>query len=160
AFHVPSKYATWLPRIAIISALMILRKKRYANEVLEENLLDHTLDTDSPLAIESAPNPEQSYAQTEKVATLRVGIQNLRPAIRTALEIRELQERSIKETAKPKGMSVPATKARIFHAKRILRKSLRRRIAARPLTMRLKPFVMASAMNRRNKSKLPQRNAA
>lgn len=159
-FDERSKFATWLTRIAINSALMILRKKRSVREVPEENLLDHKLDIDSPLAIESAPNPEQGYAQAQKEAMLRAGIQSLRPAIRTALEIRELQERSVKETAKMMGISVPATKARIFHAKRILRKSLRRRIAARPLTIQIARFVPASAANRRNKSKLEQRSAA
>jgi len=48
---------------------------------------------------------------------LKRGIQRLRPAIRTALEIRELQENSVKETAAQMGLSVAAAKARVFHAK-------------------------------------------
>jgi len=158
-FDERSKFGTWLTRIAINSALMILRKKRSAQEVPEESLLDHGVDMDMTLAIEPSLNPEQTYAQAQKEEMLRSGIQKLRPAIRKALEIRELQEHSIKETAKIMGISIPATKARIFHAKRILRKSLRRRIVA-PMVLKITPFVIPYAMNRRNKNKLPQRSAA
>lgn len=140
------KFATWLTRIAINSALMILRKKRSAQEMSDESLIDHKLDTDFLLAIEPSPNPEQCYAQFQKKELLKEGIERLRPAIRTALEIRELQEHSVKETAKLMGISVPATKARIFHAKRILRKSLRRRIAARPGLPLRSPFNVSGAL--------------
>jgi RNA polymerase sigma-70 factor (ECF subfamily) len=155
-FDERAKFATWLTRIAINSALMILRKKRSSREVPEENLVDHM---DSPTAIEPSLNPEQSYALAQKEEMLKAGIQRLRPAIRTALEIRELQEHSVRETAKMMGISVPATKARIFHAKRILSKSLRRRIAARPGMPFLSQYKVPGALIQAQSNKVMQGSA-
>jgi RNA polymerase sigma-70 factor (ECF subfamily) len=159
-FDERSKFATWLTRIAINSALMILRKKRSAHEIPEESLLDHKLDMDSPMAIRAMPNPEQSYVQAQKTELLKEGIRRLRPAIRTALEIRELQEHSVKETAKILGISVPATKARIFHAKRILGKALRRKVVARPIMLRVPLPEVPIRLNRRQRNKFPRMTAA
>ncbi len=159
-FDERSRFATWLTRITINSALMILRKKRSAHEVSEEAVLEHNFEAESPHIVETAPNPEQCYAQAQKEELLREGIRRLRPAIRVALEIRELQEHSVKETAKLMGISVPAAKARIFHAKRILRKKLRRRINARPVILRISRFEAPRFVSRSRRSPEAERNAA
>ena len=159
-FDQRSKFATWLTRIAINSALMILRKKRSAQEVSEDALLDHKFNANSVHTIEHALNPEQSYAQAQQEILLRQGIERLRPAIRVALEIRELQERSVKETAAIMGISVPATKARIFHAKRILRKKLNRQLLRPRRIHRGKAFQLPAHAPRRREGQRLQRTAA
>ena len=45
--------------------------------------------------------------------------------MRTAVELRELGELSTEETAKRTGVSIASVKARIFHGRRKLRKTLR-----------------------------------
>jgi DNA-directed RNA polymerase specialized sigma24 family protein len=45
------------------------------------------------------PDPEEHYAQRERQSIVAGAVRGLRPAIRTVVEIRELQECSIKETA-------------------------------------------------------------
>ncbi len=131
-----SKFSTWLTRIAINSALMLLRKKRSIPEVAETGNGDSAIEPRREDAADMRPNPEQAFAQIERKAILRREIKSLRPSIRRALEIRELQEQSVRETASMMGLSVAATKARVFHAKRILRKSLHRRFLVRPLISR------------------------
>jgi RNA polymerase sigma-70 factor, ECF subfamily len=120
-----SAFSTWLTRIAINSALMILRKKRTSREVS----LDGSGDSDTKSASwempDHAPNPEKRYAQSEREHILRGAISNLRPTIRKVIELQQLQERSMKETAEIIGISVPAAKARLFHAKVALRKAPR-----------------------------------
>jgi RNA polymerase sigma-70 factor (ECF subfamily) len=120
-----SAFSTWLTRIAINSALMILRKKRTSHEVS----LDGSGDSDTKSASwempDHAPNPEKRYAQSEREHILRGAISNLRPTIRKVIELQQLQERSMKETAEIIGISVPAAKARLFHAKVALRKAPR-----------------------------------
>ncbi len=120
-----SAFSTWLTRIAINSALMILRKKRTSREIS----LDGTTDSDSksvPWEMpDHAPNPEKRYAQSERESILRGAIGTLRPTIRKVIELQQLQERSMKETADLIGISVPAAKARLFHAKVALRKAPR-----------------------------------
>jgi RNA polymerase sigma factor (sigma-70 family) len=143
-----SKFGTWLTRIAINSALMILRKKRSALEVADENLIEQKSDATIPHFVEPTLNPEEAFSKIEAEQFLKNGIQKLRPSIRRALEIRELQEHSVKETASKMGLSVAATKARVFHAKRILRKSLRRVVSSRQRIHRIDRFHISGALIR------------
>jgi RNA polymerase sigma factor (sigma-70 family) len=70
-----------------------------------------------------APNPERHYAQREKERILKKAVRSLRPALRQVVEMKQLQERSMRETAETMCISVAAAKARLFHAKLALRKS-------------------------------------
>lgn len=120
-----SSFSTWLTRIAINSALMILRKKRTSHEIS----MDGSPDPDSTFVTweipDHAPNPEKRYVQHERENILRGAIRTLRPTIRKVIELQQLQEHSMKETAAIIGISVPAAKARLFHAKVALRKAPR-----------------------------------
>jgi RNA polymerase sigma-70 factor (ECF subfamily) len=158
-FDERSKFGTWLTRIAINSSLMLLRKRRSIPEVPEEMLLDPNSDVVGSRAVDPALNPEQRYSQVERETLLKRGIQRLRPAIRTALEIRELQENSVKETAAQMGLSVAAAKARVFHAKRILRKTLCRTVTARPLIRRVDRLTPQPVLINRPQSKAIRRTA-
>jgi RNA polymerase sigma factor (sigma-70 family) len=121
-----SSFSTWLTRIAINSALMTLRKKRRAREIsigIGESYAKG-LGWDVP---DPSPNPERACAQREKERLLREAICDLRQTIRRVVEIQQLRELSMKETARMMGVSVTAAKGRLFHAKRALRKALRLR---------------------------------
>lgn len=146
-----STFSTWLTRIAINSALMILRKKRFSLEIS----LDASAESDAPWTPwevpDHAPNPEKRYAQREREAILRGAIGALRPAVRKVVELQQLEERSMKETAGLIGISVSAAKARLFHAKVALRKSprirtIRARRAIRPAS-RVAGRAVAGAVN-------------
>lgn len=115
-----SAFSTWLTRIGINSALMLLRKKRNSHEVTHAK----DSESESPWEVaDSAPDPEQQYAEQERLKLLRGAVARLRPSIRGALEIHTLQGRSVEEIASEMGISVCAAKARLFHARAALRKS-------------------------------------
>ena len=118
-----SSLSTWLTRIAINSSLMILRKRRTSREIPMESsdALGEKLPVREPA--DPAPNPEKQYAQSQRGKMVRQAIRRLRPAIRTAIELRQLEEHSLKQTANMMGISLAAAKARVFHARRALRKS-------------------------------------
>jgi len=61
-------------------------------------------------------NPEKAGAQREKERLLREAIRDLRQTIRRVVEIQQLRELSMKETARMMGVSVTAAKGRLFHA--------------------------------------------
>lgn len=129
-----SSFATWLTRIAINSALMILRKRRSSLETAVVSGEDSGSE-DLPLQIvDHAPNPEKRYAQFERERILHKAIRTLRPKLRRTVEFQHLQERSIRETAKAMSISLAATKGRLFHAKAVLRKSLTMKLLYRPRT--------------------------
>jgi RNA polymerase sigma-70 factor (ECF subfamily) len=118
-----SSLSTWLTRIAINSSLMILRKKRTSRELPMEASSEtgETLKIWEP--VDPALNPEKQYAAGQRGRMVREAVRRLRPAIRTAIELRQLEELSLKQTASKMGISLAAAKARIFHARRALRKS-------------------------------------
>jgi RNA polymerase sigma factor (sigma-70 family) len=120
SFDGRSTFSTWLTRIGINSALMILRKKRNSHEISA-----HSPGVDATLweVPDSAPNPEIWCAERERERFLRDAIAGLRPRIRRAVEFHTLQDHSLQETAAQIGISVTAAKARFFHAKAALRKS-------------------------------------
>jgi RNA polymerase sigma factor (sigma-70 family) len=118
-----SSFATWLTRIAINSALMILRKKRASPEIATDYNEDFGPDGQRELA-DHQPNPERRYAQYEEERMLEKAIQRLRPTLRIVVQIQHLQERSIRETAEAIGISLTAAKGRLFRAHLALRKSL------------------------------------
>jgi len=118
-----SKFSTWLTRIAINSALMLLRKRHHSAEF---SLSDKESVWE---ASDQLPSPEILYAQRERESILLAAIKNLRPRIRQVLE-RRLQEESLTETAQILDISVGAAKARLFHARAALRNSARLRAIA------------------------------
>src|SRR5229473_1731272 len=124
-FEGESLFSTWLTRIAINEALMLLRRRRGSREVpiAESNTEDETaLPLDIP---DAGPNPEDSCLQREQEQILSAAVNELTPGMRKAIELRELGELSTGETAKIMGLSVGAVKARVFHGRRKLRKTLK-----------------------------------
>jgi RNA polymerase sigma factor (sigma-70 family) len=72
------------------------------------------------------PDPETNYLQREEAEILCVAIGQLRPGMRTAIELRELGELSTREAAQRMGLSVAAVKARVFHWRKSLYEMLKR----------------------------------
>jgi RNA polymerase sigma-70 factor (ECF subfamily) len=123
-FEGRSSFSTWLTRIAINQALMCLRTNRRARAVLIDEL---NAGKESALALQIpdlGPSPERTYSQQEQGQILSSAMNQLTPGIRTAIQLRELDERSIKESAQMMGVSVAAAKSRVLRGRRKLRKTL------------------------------------
>jgi RNA polymerase sigma factor (sigma-70 family) len=118
-----SSFSTWLTRIGINAALMTLRKKRTHRELPIDGPGDEGEAAAYFEAPDHAPNPEERFARQEREVLVRQAVRSLRPTIRKALELGQMQEKSMRETAQMLGISVAAAKARLFHARAALRKS-------------------------------------
>jgi RNA polymerase sigma factor (sigma-70 family) len=127
-----STFSTWLTRIAINSALMILRKKRNSVLVSMDDTENRGVLWVTHQTVDRAPNPERHYAQREREKLLNKAIRRLRPTLREVVEIQQRQDGSMRETADTIGISVTAAKARLFHAKAALRKSSVLRLMHQP----------------------------
>ena len=101
-----SSFGTWLTRIAINSALMILRKKRASLEIATNCNDDFGADGLRHVITDQGPNPEMRYAQSEAESVLMKAIENLRPTLKVVVQIQQLQERSLRETAVALGISL------------------------------------------------------
>jgi RNA polymerase sigma-70 factor (ECF subfamily) len=123
-FKGDSRFSTWLTRIVTNAALMRLRKNNGRRELSLEETFEFQ-PRSLPLDVEDQGlNPEQLCAQAERHSLLRKAVAGLSPVMRRVVELRELDERSSRETARIMGMSVGAVKARVFHTRRKLRRIL------------------------------------
>jgi RNA polymerase sigma-70 factor, ECF subfamily len=112
-----SRFATWLTRIAINAALMKLRKNRGIREVpMDEPNPSPELRGHSEIQDEGL-DPEEAYRLRERKRIVNEAISGLRPRVRKVVELHQLQELSIRETAQILGISTTAVKSRMFHAR-------------------------------------------
>ena len=125
-FEGRSAFSTWLTRIAITEALMLLRRSRGLREVLIDDLNGNEETTTALQIPDASPDPEASYSQRERAEMLSLAMNQLSPGTRKAIRLRELDERSSEETARIMGISVSALKGRMFHGRRKLRERLKR----------------------------------
>ena len=126
-FREDSTFSTWVTRIAINEALMLLRKRK-TNVSLPERGNDEA-ETSSVLDLtDNAPTPEQAAAENKLHAALAQAISRLRKSLQTVVLLRDLQGLTNEETARRLGLTVSAVKARVFHARRCLRRRLERKL--------------------------------
>jgi RNA polymerase sigma-70 factor (ECF subfamily) len=123
AFQERSRFSTWLTRIAMNEAFMLLRRRRGAFEVLPESP-DDGMKSSSEAFVDQSPDPEESCWRRERTQLLTVAINRLGPTIRTAILLRDIEEQSVKETAQILGASITAVKARVFQGRRKLRETV------------------------------------
>lgn len=131
-FQGKSSFSTWLTRIAINEALMLLRRSHALREIAVEDSGDHGGAASALEVPDASPDPETSYLRQERVEILSKTVGNLRPGLRLTITLRELAELSTEETARRMGLSVAAVKARCFHARRKLREKLSRYMKPNP----------------------------
>ena len=142
-FEGKSAFSTWLTRVAINEALILLRKRRTMREVPID---DSSSSGETTPALELADaRPDVSCFQTEGARILSSAIGQLKPAMRRAIQLRELRELSVQETAEHMGVSVPAVKANVFRARRKLGQTLRHYMRPRQMCGRGLPVVAEDA---------------
>jgi len=123
AFQEKSRFSTWLTRIAMNEAFMLLRRRREFVEVLPENP-DDGMRSNWEAFVDRSPNPEESYLQRERTEFLTEAINRLGSKVRITVLLRDMEERSVQETAGILGTSIAAVKARVFQGRRKLRRTV------------------------------------
>jgi RNA polymerase sigma-70 factor (ECF subfamily) len=119
-FEGRSKIYSWLTRIAINSALSILRKQRSRGEVLFDHQPDPQLDALSFEFRDTAPDPEEAYDLNQRqLETLRA-IRSLDPQLRAPIRMKMMHGCSVREIGRALNLSESAVKARLYRARRRL----------------------------------------
>jgi RNA polymerase sigma-70 factor, ECF subfamily len=122
-FEGRSSFSTWLTRIVKNEALMCLRTNRRKNTI---SLDESASGEEAAYALQIpdlGPSPERSCSEQERERILSIAMSDLTPGIRTAIQLFELEERSIKESAQIMGVSVSAVKSRVLRGRRKLRET-------------------------------------
>jgi RNA polymerase sigma-70 factor (ECF subfamily) len=116
-FEERSSFYTWVTRIAINSALMILRKRRLRPEVS----FDSTSDTDEAISgfefKDSGPSPEHICVHRQRYACMVRSIWKLQPRLRQVIEMQMTDNYSIREIAQALEISEAAVKSRLARAR-------------------------------------------
>jgi RNA polymerase sigma factor (sigma-70 family) len=118
-----SSFATWLTRIGINSALMILRKRRIRLETSIDANAESETDEMWQIADRSA-NPEQHCVDSERSMRLKQAICGLPTTLRCVIERGQMEGHSVKEIARDMGITLPAAKSRLSRARAALRKTM------------------------------------
>ena len=118
-----SSFSTWVTRIAINSALGMIRKSGKHKEVSLDDPADpHRSRLTETL--ELSPDPEERCLEGERLELVRQAIRRLPSKLRSAVEIRQSQDGPVSELAILAGVSLPTMKSRLMRARRKLRERL------------------------------------
>jgi RNA polymerase sigma-70 factor, ECF subfamily len=120
SFEGRSSFYSWVTRIAINSALGVLRKRRCR----PESPLNPTFQQEDELppmeVVDMAPNPEQMYDQHQRCTRLMQAVQRLPTNLQEAVQTQMTADCSIKEAASKLNISQAAVKSRLYRARRRL----------------------------------------
>jgi RNA polymerase sigma-70 factor, ECF subfamily len=124
-FEGRSHISTWLYRIAVNEALMLVRKRDPEALSIEEPDETEIGDEAEPIQITDwCCLPEQELVSKEARAHLDQAITKLPALLRVVFVLRDIQGLSIKEAAEALGLTEVTVKTRLFRARMRLREDL------------------------------------
>jgi RNA polymerase sigma-70 factor (ECF subfamily) len=133
-FDGQAQISTWLHRIVVNAALMRIRTRERRPEQSIEPLLP-TFQEDGHHTEPVAPWAESGPAALERRETralVRAAIGELPESYRVVLMLRDIEDRSTKDTADALGISENAAKLRLHRARQALSTLIRQRLGRRP----------------------------
>jgi RNA polymerase sigma-70 factor (ECF subfamily) len=107
---------------------MLLRQRRTKEPLLKNSAGPEEEHTSVDVA-DDGPTPEEILWESERRTTLHKAIAKLRQSLKVVVQHRELRGLTTAETAAELGLTESAVKARIFHARKFLKKYLERKFA-------------------------------
>ncbi len=117
-------FSTWFTRIAINSALMLMRKRRSRSETSYDLRADQDQEWQVWEFPDRSPNPEQIYVKQQAIERIAVAVNRLSPRYRELVQQFHGTEQSLQETAAKLGIKVGTAKSRLLRARLKIRSSL------------------------------------
>lgn len=125
SFQGKSQLSTWLYRIALNEALMLLRKRKPESPIFTA---DEETDSAIGLPVENIVDwcclPEETLLTQETRQKLDDGIKNLPENLRTVFILRDLEDLSTAETAQTLNLTENNVKTRLLRARLKIREEL------------------------------------
>jgi RNA polymerase sigma-70 factor, ECF subfamily len=113
-FREEARFSTWITSIVVNQSRMHLRRQRRARLLS----LEETIPEQTPLYLKSRePTPEESTAQREISTAISRALARLPNGLRTPYTLHAVSGLPVAEVAGKLGLSVSATKSRIFRAR-------------------------------------------
>lgn len=117
SFEGRASFCTWLTRIAINSALGMLRQRHRHPEISLDSTFREVAQTAPEKLRDSSPNPEQIFEQEQRRAKLMKAIHKLPAKLRGTVQSRIAGDCSVKEIAYQLNISQAAAKSRLYRAR-------------------------------------------
>jgi RNA polymerase sigma-70 factor (ECF subfamily) len=125
SFRGTCRVSTWMVKIGINTALMLLRKRRSMPEMISEQVSNDGQRFDSPDFRDQGLDPEQSYIADQTLRKLRSATQRLPAHARSLMDLYYRKESRLKDAAATLGISESTAKSRLLRARQMLRRSLK-----------------------------------
>lgn len=123
-FEGRSRFSTWLTRIVINAALMQLRRRRRdAATSMDQKSGQDDLSLAESIS-DPRPNPEELYAQEERLRGVRRTLRSLPATYGSALWLRDVQGMSTREAAEALRVPVGSLKSNLHRARLRLRNEM------------------------------------
>jgi RNA polymerase sigma-70 factor (ECF subfamily) len=123
-FEGRSSLTTWLYRIAVNEALMLIRRRTGNPISLDEDIQTEDGEQEPRQIVDWCCLPEEEMLSTETRRHLDDAIQRLSPALRAVFLLRDVEGLSIKETGEVLGLNESVVKIRLLRARLHLRELL------------------------------------
>ena len=123
-FESRSSLATWLYRIAVNEALMLMRKRKPDSISTDIDVETEDGQMEPIQIVDWCCLPEQELLSGETRAVLNMAIKELPKSLLTVFTLRDLNGLSIKETASALNLTETAVKTRLLRARLRLRTEL------------------------------------
>ena len=124
-FEGRSSLTTWLYRIVVNEALMMVRKRKPLALSVEENTpFDAEDESDEMEIVDFCCLPEGELLSSESRRFLDQAVQNLPETLRVVFVMRDIEKLSIQETAEALNLSENNVKTRLLRARLRLRQEL------------------------------------
>ena len=124
SFEGRSSVLTWLYRIAVNEALMILRRGRPEVSIDDTESSDENENIHPTQFVDWGALPEDELLSAEGKQALDHAIQNLPENLRMVFLLRDIQDLSIKDTADTLNLTEANVKVRLLRARLMLREQL------------------------------------
>jgi RNA polymerase sigma-70 factor, ECF subfamily len=127
-FECRASFSTWFTRIAINTALILLRKRKGVLRSALDSTVDDVAQAETWELRDHRDNPEQHYERQQRARMLSGAMLRLRPESRRILELQQAGELSTRAIAQSLGISETAVKSRLLRARIELRKFVQNEI--------------------------------
>ena len=119
-------FSTWLFKIASNNAIDFIRKKKQKYSISLDNKTDNFEPNDHSANIKAGGlDPEESFIKKQKIESVRILVDSLKPKYKEMIELFYFQEMSHEEISKKLGLPIGTIKAQLFRARDLLYTALK-----------------------------------
>ena len=127
SFRGACRFSTWMTKIGINRALMLLRKRKSQPETGPDLITDDGQNLETREFRDSRLNPEQRYVMSRTMQGLSQAIDKLPANFRGMMDLYYRRELLLKDAAEALGITEQAAKSRLMRARNLLRHSFNNR---------------------------------